>query len=421
VAADAVGLHDGAAMTPNDVLAGAATAASALLAVPAATFAAQCLLGSLPRRPRPPAEDARLRMAVVVPAHDEAAGIAGTVRDLLPQLAAGDRLVVVADNCADDTAAVARAAANDGGGASATTVLERRDAARRGKGHALAHALAHLDAAPPDVVVFVDADCRIAGGSLRGLAAFAAAARRPAQAEYLLAAPPQATPLARLGAFAVLVRNRVRPRGLARLGLPCQITGSGFALPWALTAHVRGLGGDIVEDLALGLTTAAAGAPCRACPDVRVTSVLPGSDDEAARQRRRWEHGQLATAWRRAPGLVLHGLLGRPALLALGLDLLVPPLALLVLLLTGAFGVALAVGALTGQWLAATVAGGALGAVAAATLVAWAAHARGVLPVRDLARIPFYVVWKLPLYLGLWRGRETTWRRTARDGEGPRG
>jgi hypothetical protein len=184
---------------------------------------------------------------------------------------------------------------------------------------------------------------------------------------------------------------------------------------------VRGLGGDLVEDLALGLTTAAAGAPCRACPDVRVTSVLPGSDDEAARQRRRWEHGQLATAWRRAPGLVLHGLLGRPALLALGLDLLVPPLALLVLLLTGAFGVALAVGALTGQWLAATVAGGALGAVAAATLVAWAAHARGVLPVRDLARIPFYVVWKLPLYLGLWRGRETTWRRTARDGEGPRG
>jgi hypothetical protein len=73
VAADAVGLHDEAAMTPNDVLAGAATAASALLAVPAATYAAQCLFGSLPRRPRPPADDARLRMAVVVPAHDEAA------------------------------------------------------------------------------------------------------------------------------------------------------------------------------------------------------------------------------------------------------------------------------------------------------------------------------------------------------------
>ena len=55
------------------------------------------------------------------------------------------------------------------------------------------------------------------------------------------------------------------------------------------------------------------------------------------------------------------------------------------------------------------------------TLAAWAAHARGVLPLRDLARIPFYVAWKLPLYLGLWRGRETTWRRTARDGEPPRG
>lgn len=409
------------AMTPTDVLATAATAVSALLAVPAATYAAQCLLGSLPRRPRPLVDDARLRLAVVVPAHDEAAGIAGTVRDLLPQLAAGDRLVVVADNCTDDTAAVARAAAASGGGGAATTVLERRDPDRRGKGHALAHALAHLVPAPPDVVVFVDADCRVVGGSLRGLAAFAAATFRPAQAEYLLGAPAHATPLARLGAFAVLVRNRVRPRGLDRLGLPCQITGSGFALPWALTTHAHALGGDIVEDLALGLATAAAGAPCRACPEVRVHSVLPRDDDEAARQRRRWEHGQLATAWRRGPALVGRGLLGRPALLALGLDLLVPPLALLVALLSGALAATIVVGAATADWTAARIAATALGAVAIATLAAWAAHARGVLPLRDLARIPFYVAWKLPLYLGLWRSRETTWRRTARDDEPPRG
>ncbi len=407
-------------MTPTELLAGMATAASALLAVPAATYAAQCLLGSLPRRPRPLPDAPRLCMAVVVPAHDEAAGIAGTVIDLLPQLAAGDRLVVVADNCTDDTAGAARAAAAAAGGSTSTTVLERRDPERRGKGHALAHALAHLDAGPPDVVVFVDADCRIVGGTLRGLAAAAAAAGRPAQADYLLAAPAQASPLARLGAFAVLVRNRVRPRGLDRLGLPCQITGSGFALPWSLTAHVRALGGDIVEDLALGLAAAAAGAPCRACPEVRVHSELPTSDGEAAKQRRRWEHGQLATAWRRAPGLVCRGLLGRPALLALGLDLLVPPLALLAALLLGALAADCAIGAATGAWTAAAIAAGALAAVVAATLVAWAAHARSVLPLRDLARIPFYVAWKLPLYLGLWRGRETAWRRTARDGDGTR-
>ncbi|MFN9275350.1 MAG: glycosyltransferase [Planctomycetota bacterium] len=410
-----------AAMHATEVLAGAATVASALLAVPAATYAGQCLRGSLPRRPRSLAIDPGLRVAVVVPAHDEAGGIGGTVADLLPQLAAGDRLVVVADNCADETAAVARAAAAAAGGAAATTVLERRDPTRRGKGHALAHALAHLAAVPPDVVVFVDADCRIAAGSLRGLATFAAAAGRPAQAEYLLTAPDQASPLARLGAFAVLVRNRVRPRGLARLGLPCQITGSGFALPWSLTAHARALGGDIVEDLALGLAAAAAGAPCRACPEVRVRSVLPRDDDEAARQRRRWEHGQLATAWRRGPALVWRGLLGRPALLALGLDLLVPPLALLVVLLSGALAATIVIGAATADWTAARIAATALGAVAVATLAAWAAHARGVLPLRDLARIPFYVAWKLPRYLGLWRGRETTWRRTARDGEPPRG
>jgi hypothetical protein len=38
---------------------------------------------------------------VLVPAHNEESGIAATLAALLPQLAAGDRLLVVADNCSD--------------------------------------------------------------------------------------------------------------------------------------------------------------------------------------------------------------------------------------------------------------------------------------------------------------------------------
>ncbi|MGY1712361.1 glycosyltransferase family 2 protein [Geodermatophilus sp. SYSU D00758] len=52
---------------------------------------------------------ARSRLVVLVPAHDEAAGIAATLAALQEQTRRPDRVVVIADNCTDDTAAIARA------------------------------------------------------------------------------------------------------------------------------------------------------------------------------------------------------------------------------------------------------------------------------------------------------------------------
>lgn len=400
------------------ILGGAALATSVALAVPSAVYATQCLLGCLPARRRVTAGDGgAARIAVVVPAHDEEHGIGATVAGLLPQLRAGDRLVVVADNCRDGTADAARRAAAATPSGAGFRALERRDEVRRGKGYALAHAVASLADDPPDAVVFVDADCRVAAGSVRDVAAVALATGRPAQADYVLAAPADGSPLARIGAFAVVVRNRVRPRGMDRVGLPCHVTGSGFALPWALTGAVHRLGGDIVEDLVLGLESALAGRAPVAVADVRIASELPQRDADAATQRRRWEHGQLGTAWRYAPRLLLRGLALRPAAFALGLDLMVPPLALLALLLAGA----VALGALTAAVGAGptplAIAAAALGAVALATFAAWLAHGRDALPFPTLLRAPLYVAWKLPLYLGLARGRETRWQRTRRDGE----
>src|SRR5436853_418709 len=48
--------------------------------------------------------------AVLIPAHNEGAGTLPTIGDVRAQLAPGDRIVVVADNCTDDTAAIAQAA-----------------------------------------------------------------------------------------------------------------------------------------------------------------------------------------------------------------------------------------------------------------------------------------------------------------------
>ena len=71
----------------------------------------------------------RPSVAVLIPAHDEALLIATTLRTLSAQLGSGDRMIVIADNCSDDTAAIAAAAGAE--------VIERRDRERRGKGYAL--------------------------------------------------------------------------------------------------------------------------------------------------------------------------------------------------------------------------------------------------------------------------------------------
>src|SRR5262245_19104518 len=50
------------------------------------------------------------RTAVLIPAHNEGAGILPTIRDTQAQLGPNAHILVVADNCTDDTVAIARAA-----------------------------------------------------------------------------------------------------------------------------------------------------------------------------------------------------------------------------------------------------------------------------------------------------------------------
>ena len=150
--------------------------AAVIVAIPFAVLAIEALAALLPARKA--RTGARPRCAVLVPAHDEEAGIAITVRSVRDQSAADDRIVVVADNCSDGTATAARAAGAE--------VSERNDPERRGKGFALDHGLGQLASDPPDVVVIVDADCELGPGALDALVRQAAATGRPAQGIYLI-------------------------------------------------------------------------------------------------------------------------------------------------------------------------------------------------------------------------------------------
>jgi cellulose synthase/poly-beta-1,6-N-acetylglucosamine synthase-like glycosyltransferase len=335
------------------------------------------------------------------------------VEGLRAQLAPADRLVVIADNCSDDTAAVARAAGAE--------VIERQDTTRRGKGFAIVFAVDHLEATnPPEAVIIVDADCRISPGGLERLAREAVLTDRPVQGEYVLAAPERPTPKGVISALAVLLRNRVRPLGMRRMGFPAHLTGSGMSFPWAVLRAAPHPGGNLVEDLVMGVEFALAGHPPLHCRDVQVSSELPEGDDVALGQRRRWEHGQLATLKEYAPRLIGAGLSrGRLELLAMGLDLAVPPLALLVMMAGGATAVA-ALAALVGA--SATPLGillVALGLLAVAVLGAWVKFGGERLPLRYAVVVPLYVLWKIPLYFTFFlRGKHKEWERTKRKGEG---
>src|ERR1700722_18559941 len=197
---------------------------AALIAAPSEVLFIQCLAAYLPPPRREPMELGRPCVGVLVPAHDEEAVIRSTLESIRCQLAEGDRLLVIADNCTDSTARIAAACGAE--------VIERSDALRRGKGYALQSGLDRFADDRPAVVVVIDADCQLIPGCLNVLARQVAATSRPAQACYLMTPPPVPRAVDVISSLAILVKNRVRPLGMSRMGLPCLITGSGSAFPW---------------------------------------------------------------------------------------------------------------------------------------------------------------------------------------------
>lgn len=383
----------------------AAAAVAAPLIVLTATFATEVIAGlRASRTPPGDADAAGPATVIVMPAHDEGTIIARTLAALLPELPPRCRVLVVADNCSDDTAAiVARSGAE---------VLVRTDPARRGKGYALAHARDHLAADPPAVVMVLDADGATDRASIATMTR--AALHRPVQAVNLLSPDLAAAPMVQVSNFAFVIKNLVRQRGLWRLAGRVNLTGTGMAFPWPVFRDAGLATADIVEDLALGLELARRGQLPGFVPDATVWSAA-SSAEGTLKQRTRWEGGFLATSRTRALPAILAALRARdPRGLWAGLSLAVPPLTLL-LLLDMAGLVLLAALVFAGASAGPAAALGLLLLVSLAALaIAWARDGRRFLSAGAAARLPLYVLWKIPLYLGLARKRPTGWLRAGR-------
>jgi cellulose synthase/poly-beta-1,6-N-acetylglucosamine synthase-like glycosyltransferase len=369
------------------------------------------VLFAMPRCREAAAQEAeRQRLTVVMPAHNEASIIANTLRSLLQQLTKSDRLVVVADNCSDQTAAIAAAEGAE--------VIVRTDSNRRGKAYAVDFAVRHLEFDPPDIVMVIDADCQVATGSIERLVSLCARTARPVQALYLMQAGNNAGLKMRIAEFACTVHNQVRPAGLHRLGLPCQLMGTGMAFPWSCISSVRIANGNMAEDYKLGIDLARAGTPPLFCPEALVTSQFPTSIEGILSQRTRWEHGHIALLLNDAPRLFLHSLATlNVSSMALALDLCVPPLALLTLQVVAIWFASVLFYARTTARIPLAMASIAVVLLALSVLLSWGRYGRRIISLGSLALAIFYILWKIPLYARFLMARQRVWLRTRRDDE----
>jgi 1,2-diacylglycerol 3-beta-glucosyltransferase len=348
-----------------------------------------------------------LRIAVLMPAHNEEAGVAGAVASVLESNYSEDyfELYVVADNCADATAERAR-----GAGA---TVIERYDLSKRGKGPALAWALQSLaePLAEFDLICFVDADMQLDPMFFRNaVAAFQREDVEIVQGRYLMSS--ENLNWLRAVAFASFaVVNHLQPAGRAVLGGTAGLKGGGMVFRRELIMRLGWPAHSIVEDLEFGLDLLLRGHKVHYVPDARVSSTVPRVLADVAVQQSRWEGGKFAVIRKYAPKLLAHAV-RRRSLAAIDalLDLCMPPMTVWIALsVVGAIAAWIWLPAAVPVFLASL-------AVAGLMIVSALVQVKAPLRVwRGLALAPLFLVWKLLLLARLAFGRRSNaWRRTPR-------
>lgn len=362
------------------------------------------LFRPMPRRhpARPP------RILALVPAHDEALLIADTVRSLLAQDYPRDRwrVLVVADNCADDTATRARAAGAE--------CFERLDPARRGKPHAIAWALERVSLRDFDAVTIVDADVVVARDFASGLAREAPLAGKAVQ-PYNDVRNPSTSALTRMSAVFAAARFRGSFVLKQRAGVSIPLS-AGLCIGSDLLKRYGWDAFSLCEDWELYASLTARGAPVGLAPEAHLYAQETRSLRQSSRQRRRWMLGKLTVlaTWGGRIIVSRHASLHQK-LDVLG-ELISPGPALHLGLVAWAWTVAWFTRMGLNPWLYVLTASLLRPAVYAA--IGIARDAEPLRALRAFAFLPFYAGWRLLSAAGaLLTAGGLQWERTERHAE----
>ncbi|OZI30205.1 glycosyl transferase family 2 [Bordetella genomosp. 10] len=362
------------------------------------------------RLPRPQPSRRDLCFDILVPAHNEAAVIERTLRSLanVDWPRKNFRILVIADNCTDDTADLARAAG--------ATVLERHDEVHRGKGYALEYGIARSAAdGRAHAVAVIDADTEVTPNLLSAYAARIEAGAAVMQVHYGVLNPEDSW-RTRLVTMAYGAFHAVRGRGRERLRASFGLRGNGMCMTHELLREVPFNIHSMTEDLEYGIVLGLHGHRVVYIDEASADAELIASERGSRTQRQRWEGGRLGVV-RAYTGRLLGQGLRQPSWLCieLAMDLLTLPLGYIVLQ-TAAL---LALGGLAslsmpgvGLWVWPLLAAVLLMVLALHVLRGWQLSPLGPRALLDLARAPFFVLWKLYIVIRN-RGNEH-WIRTDR-------
>jgi cellulose synthase/poly-beta-1,6-N-acetylglucosamine synthase-like glycosyltransferase len=389
---------------------------AAALIIPHVVLLIQSVAAALIRdvEPSTSVQAARPPAAVLIPAHNEASGIARTVENIRAQMLDSDRIIVIAHNCTDETEQMAQHAGAE--------VVVQRDENRRGKGYALDAGMKYLAGTKaPEVIVIIDADCVFGTpNSLSALVRSCSDQNGPVQALNVQTRLEPSDAGARVSEFAWRVRTTLRTIGYSRLGLPCQLSGTGMAFPWDLIRRYELATGHIAEDADLGVRMTLDNHPPRLCPAACVLSTFPVGDAGRQSQKKRWIHGYFEILQSDLPRLLSKGLRrGDINSVAMAADLIVPPLGLLVPISLLTAALSLVVSLVTDLYAPLVLSAFNILSLAVFLALAWQSCGRDLIGVRELALFPAYtgrIAMMLWQYLS---GNRSGWARANRRKQAP--
>ena len=361
------------------------------------------------------------RFLVTIPAHNEQANIAETVRSCLaidyPR--ASFEVLVIADNCTDATASRAEEAG--------ARVLERFDASRKSKGHAIEYLIEWLEGSGEidtlDALVVIDADTTVAANLLEQFSSGLDRGSDWMQC-FDCVGNADATWRTRLMAYGMMLYNGISLAGRQALGLSAGLRGNGMCISVAGLRRVPWSARSLVEDQEYSWIVRIAGGRIDFIKDTAVfATMLRAGGAPLANQRRRWEFGRIEVCRKMLIPLLRSPHVGWREKAAGVAEITSPPTALLalaylILTVLAAFAI------LDGNSHRAYYALAIVGVAHFVATLALAVHAlspffASLLPWRfilSLGYFPYYLIWKLAV---LARGGPDRWIATKREGEPP--
>lgn len=381
-----------------------------LLAIPAVLACGYLFMLTLlsAKLPIPASSSRRIKFDVIVPAHNESSIIAHTVASLkkIDWPAELHRLIVVADNCSDDTASIARQAGAE--------VLERHDTSLRGKGYALNFAFKDSAARGfAEAVVVIDADAEVSTNLLSAIAARLEQGAQAVQVHYGIL-NPNVTWRTRLITIAKSAFHSVRSRARERLGVSCGIRGNGWCVTHKLLQQVPYQAFSLTEDVEYGIELGIAGFRVYYAEEAHSDAEMVSGEQAARKQRQRWEDGRFqlirSKTWRllvesfRQPSKVC---------LDLALDLMVLPLSYVVINVALLLVTSLILMSIdhSMDWVWVSI--GCLTALVLHVMRGWQLSGTGIQGLIDFAHAPGFLLWKLVLMLRRRDSKE--WVKTERE------